>query len=1065
MATILEQAVSADAAQVGTAIAALDTLEERKTAVQAAVAHITSLSTSIIAAAAQTGIITTETVAKAVGASDILARISISALKNPVGDNDVITPFDQAITDITTSTSTQKIAIAESAADTILKQAKSVITDNTASDAEKAAAAANTVAAVLYGANKADDLKNTLITAIIDNFAGETINLGDRRALSLVDSIPASRINKWAFTGIAETLVVVPNNNIIEITTIPPAEYHPIPNQFLAMILGETYTFKNKNNLADTPVSGIYKEDASTGIRYLDFSATGTAALNDPDTLRLGDYITLFNKTFVMSAAASASISDDIPNPDTPSIISTTATSLTVQWYNPSIYGGQSDGGYNIYYKLDTDTKYTSFLPSVSYTNLASGYTKEITGLIPAKQYTIKIATYFDYSLNQESTGATVQGTTSNSVPAAPTNIQTTSTTDSITITSFTAGADNGATITGYEYALNSQSATPVSVSTSPLIGFTITDLQPNTSYTIYLRAINSEGYGLWGSTIKLTLPEAAIAPYSTNQTTTSITLQWNNPTQGTESSGYKIYYKLDSEPNYSASPVLTTTSSSPAASTANITSLTSNTTYDFKITSYNSGGENSLYALVENISTLIDAPSNPTIISATPGQKTITVVWQAPMTGTVPTGYYIYYKISSVLIYPTPPIDAGLVTTYTITGLSSSVSYDVKIVAYNGSATSEGVESTNILTLLSAPTGPSTSGSPYAAPNLAHTAIEVNFEITIDGDSGLSVFGEKAIGPTNVIVAECPLPVNALYDDTTKKALIELWEPKDDPTNIAVQLANTPAVEQDEYDLTDGYKITLKTFAKGLQKVLCDKFDCKTAAPFNSSKYKSSSGEVISEYTTQRDFGRVALGAFAHYLFGHVDATSGITNDVEFLKNMLTLTETGADDAVIDEDDTTGPVNRYEAYSANVKSEIDTAAITTWTNTDGTAQDANLARRLVAAVVNKGFNTNGTLKISKMEDNTLSTAERKKELAYIVRQVVGQDATRLMNEDNSEGTLNIHRPLRFYEGDVIYLNIKLNAPQVSMTVEPGISAETFENSFPPQNYTLKITLGPREEL
>jgi hypothetical protein len=69
------------------------------------------------------------------------------------------------------------------------------------------------------------------------------------------------------------------------------------------------------------------------------------------------------------------------------------------------------------------------------------------------------------------------------------------------------------------------------------------------------------------------------------------------------------------------------------------------------------------------------------------------------------------------------------------------------------------------------------------------------------------------------------------------------------------------------------------------------------------------------------------------------------------------------------------------------------------------------------------------------------------------------------MNEDNSEGTLNIHRPLRFYEGDVIYLNIKLNAPQVSMTIEPGIAAETFENSFPPQNYTLKITLGPREEL
>jgi hypothetical protein len=126
---------------------------------------------------------------------------------------------------------------------------------------------------------------------------------------------------------------------------------------------------------------------------------------------------------------------------------------------------------------------------------------------------------------------------------------------------------------------------------------------------------------------------------------------------------------------------------------------------------------------------------------------------------------------------------------------------------------------------------------------------------------------------------------------------------------------------------------------------------------------------------------------------------------------------------------------------------------------------DANLARRLVAAVVTKGL-TGTTLKVSKVNDPAITAeADKKKELAWIVSQVVGQDATRLMNEDNTQRTRDIHQLLRFYPGDIIYMNIKLNMPTV--TIGQGqrtdINQTSLESSYQQQNYTLKITLSERD--
>jgi len=329
------------------------------------------------------------------------------------------------------------------------------------------------------------------------------------------------------------------------------------------------------------------------------------------------------------------------------------------------------------------------------------------------------------------------------------------------------------------------------------------------------------------------------------------------------------------------------------------------------------------------------------------------------------------------------------------------------------------------------------------ANATIAMHNVSVNFQVEIDASGNLNIFGKEAPVVQNVIVAQRTLPVNALYDSSNRTGLIEFWEPSDNPDTIKVQLANTHNVDPSGSDLSGAYQVHSKLLAKGLEYVLCDAFDCSNASPF-----KSYTDKV--EYTMQRDFGRVALGCFAHYLFGHVDATSAITNDIQFIQKMLSLSN-----------ESTSVINgtaeeRYNAY--NNFSDISNNLVKNWDVTQ-TNNDANLARRLVSAIVNKGITTvDGTLTISEIINGTNTDLNS---LANIVAQVVGQDASRLMNEDNNERTINMHIPLRFIPGDVIYVNIKLAKPTIQVGSGQNVLRSDIEGKYnKDENYTLKITLG-----
>jgi uncharacterized delta-60 repeat protein len=96
------------------------------------------------------------------------------------------------------------------------------------------------------------------------------------------------------------------------------------------------------------------------------------------------------------------------------------------------------------------------------------------------------------------------------SVPGAPT-LNSVSTGDRKITISFTAGADNGATITDYEYSLNGGSYISAGTTSSP---FTITGLSGRTAYSVALKARNSSGLSAASSSLSAITTDATLDAY-----------------------------------------------------------------------------------------------------------------------------------------------------------------------------------------------------------------------------------------------------------------------------------------------------------------------------------------------------------------------------------------------------------------------------------------------------------------------------------------------------------------------------------------------------------------------
>lgn len=268
-----------------------------------------------------------------------------------------------------------------------------------------------------------------------------------------------------------------------------------------------------------------------------------------------------------------------------------------------------------------------------------------------------------------------------------------------------------------------------------------------------------------------------------------------------------------------------------------------------------------------------------------------------------------------------------------------------------------------------------------------ANVVVDLGVNTTATGT--IDVFGQSLPTISNKVVASTGMNCVALYASASS-GLIEFQGVDNNITaRLAADFISGVGAATRKSTLANGIQIALTT--GNLDASAADPFN---VAPLGVAKYSDAS------YKNYSSFGELALGSYAHYLFGHVDATAAIDNDTTFVDKMN---------------------GRTIPPAAN-------------------AGEADLANKLADAIFGM-------------------TSEN---ATAIAKQVVGQDASRAFAVDNDSAGVDGWQKLLFKAGDKIYVTVILQRPTV--TVKDNNLAQLSEPSntlFPAGNvaYMIEITL------
>lgn len=256
---------------------------------------------------------------------------------------------------------------------------------------------------------------------------------------------------------------------------------------------------------------------------------------------------------------------------------------------------------------------------------------------------------------------------------------------------------------------------------------------------------------------------------------------------------------------------------------------------------------------------------------------------------------------------------------------------------------------------------------------------VTVNFDIIVDASANVMVFGQAPELIPNVIVAHRTLPATDLYKGQDD-GIFQFY-------GVSLPGNDNNLVDDIIGQRNTNFTGTMEQLASDFSYIINGLFDCSGAYPFAG---------YTSEYQTYDTFGRIALAAYTHSLFGHVAATAAIDNDIKFYNKM---------------------------------------------NGEGPS-DARLANEIVTKLFY--MSVEGATKI--------------------VKQVIGQDASRAMLEDNDLNDPVGLQSLQFIPGDIIYVTIRLLPPTVSVSgTTADIAAQLSipeSNLYTTTNYNMKITLS-----
>jgi titin len=459
----------------------------------------------------------------------------------------------------------------------------------------------------------------------------------------------------------------------------------------LRFAVSGTGTWASVTSVASPYVLSGLAAGTAYDVQVQSVNAAGTSAWSATDTL-------------TTSAAGPYT-----PNtPAAPSLAQGTGSNLTVTWYAPATSSTASAAtSYNLRFSPSGANTWTSVA------GVTSPYT--LTGLSGSAAYDVQVQSANTAGTSGWSATSTLTtaagGPFVPNVVAAPALAQGTGSNLTVTWTAPAADATHSVA-TSYNVRSSPSGAgtwTTVSNVTSP---YTLSGLTAGMAYDVEVESANAAGTSAWSVTSTLTT--AAVTPYIPNIVVTptvalgtgsNLTVTWTAPAaDGTHS--VATSYNLRSSPSGAG----TWTTVSGVTSPYNLSGLIAGAAYDVQVQSANSAGS-SAWSATATLTTATAIPNTLAAPALAQGSgSNLTVTWSASAADGTHGAATSYNLRSSPSGAGTWTLVSGVVSPYTLSGLTAGAAYDVQVQSANAAGTGAWSATSTLTT--------SAGAGPYA-PNI----------------------------------------------------------------------------------------------------------------------------------------------------------------------------------------------------------------------------------------------------------------------------------------------------------------------------------------------------------
>ena len=226
------------------------------------------------------------------------------------------------------------------------------------------------------------------------------------------------------------------------------------------------------------------------------------------------------------------------------------------------------------------------------------------------------------------------------------------------------------------------ETADPIDVASTI---YPMSNLTPNTSYTVYVRANCGTSYSNW---ISYTFTTLANIPTTVVTSPATLVAQTTATLNGTITAGTEAITAQGFEWKEASATTWTTVNAAGTTISHNLTGLTASTAYEFKAFATTASG--TVYGTTENFTTLAQGITPPTVVTVAADQIAQTV---ATLNGTITEGTEAItaqgfeWKETSATDWTIISV-AGTTISHNLTGLTANTAYEFKAFATTASGT-----------------------------------------------------------------------------------------------------------------------------------------------------------------------------------------------------------------------------------------------------------------------------------------------------------------------------------------------------------------------------------------